>query len=1116
MLFSHGSPNSCGTAILINNKANCTVLSTTPDPSGRFIISKIQVDDKVYVLVNIYAPNKDKDSVQFFNKLHTLLQTENLDSEENIILGGDFNCPLNPTLDKRGGIMIPRKSVVSSIECLQNELDLIDIWRVQNPQTKSFTWSQNSPTVLCRLDFWLISNNLCDFVNSTDIIPAIRTDHAAISLILGKVGEIKGPGMWKMNVTLLDDEEYLNYLSVNIPKWKSEGEKELSNKRSVWDWIKYNIRKHNIKYSKDKAKQRIDKERIIQQEYKEATRQFENDPSDLNRCCLNEIKEKLELLYEEKTKGIIVRARARWHEHEERSTKYFLNLEKRNHVKKHIRKLLISGAITTDPYRILTEQKNFYHNLYKTSSTDTDSIKSFLDNLNIPQLSEDQKQSCEGQITIDECKRILETFQNNKSPGNDGIPIEFYKSCWNLICEPFINCVNESFENEEMSNSQKQAVITLIEKQGKDRTLMENWRPISLVNVDAKIISKVIASRLKVVLPHIIHCNQTGYVKDRYIGETVRSILDIIDFTERENIPGLLIFIDFRKAFDTLEWNFLFKCLDAFNFGPEFKRWISTFYKNIQSCVINNGMSSEYFNLTRGVRQGDPLSPYLFLLAVESLAIAVRENEEIKGIAIERQETKLLQYADDTTAVLSDIESAQKLFQLLDKFRKLSGLKVNSSKTEGLWLGSLKGNEMKPLGIKWPQDPIKALGIFFTYDKKLLYLKNFSEKLDKIKKLINIWSSRGLSLYGKVTIIKTLLLPKVVYISSLLPTPENIIKELNQLIYKFLWKGKDKVTRVSAINNYEEGGIKMVDIESTIKSLRLSWMKRIFSDNSGTWKKYLEYLLTKEGGFYLFNCNYNIKDLTINSQFYRELLKWWSEFRTENAADTNWKNLIWNNHEIRINNKPVFYKRYFNYGIRTVEDLRFDLDNIDSYELLAKHIEKTNFLEWTGLRLSVPPNLRNTNFVPDYAELNPSFKIDGCLFDVTKKKSKDYYSLFVRKKARFPNIAQKLKCKFNLSDEALKKAFFLPHSVAFEPYVKAFQFKSDGILTAINIQDVADPSMNDSCKCARAPQANRFPIRWKIVNFCRVKDEVLELELCRRSMNIRKENCTTQKKEISF
>jgi len=100
---------------------------------------KLSCDDKVYVLVNIYAPNKDIDSIYFFKKLYTLLQTENLDSEENIIVGGDFNCPLNPTLDKRGGIMIPRKSVVNSVECLQSELDLVDIWRVKNPQTKSCT-----------------------------------------------------------------------------------------------------------------------------------------------------------------------------------------------------------------------------------------------------------------------------------------------------------------------------------------------------------------------------------------------------------------------------------------------------------------------------------------------------------------------------------------------------------------------------------------------------------------------------------------------------------------------------------------------------------------------------------------------------------------------------------------------------------------------------------------------------------------------------------------------------------------------------------------------------------------------------------------------------------------
>ena len=193
-----------------------------------------------------------------------------------------------------------------------------------------------------------------------------------------------------------------------------------------------------------------------------------------------------------------------------------------------------------------------------------------------------------------------------------------------------------------MSSSQKQAVITLVEKKGKDRTLLDNWQPISLVNVDTKIMSKAVAATIKKVLPDIIYHNQTGFVEDRYIGETVCSIFDIMDYTVKENVPGLMIFIDFQKAFSSLEWDYLLKCLEVFNFGPNFIRWVETFYKNIQSCVINNGCSSDYFTLEWGVRQGDPLSPYLFVIAVEVLAIATREKTAIKGVTIGREETKLL------------------------------------------------------------------------------------------------------------------------------------------------------------------------------------------------------------------------------------------------------------------------------------------------------------------------------------------------------------------------------------------------------------------------------------------------------------------------------------------
>ena len=550
--------------------------------------------------------------------------------------------------------------------------------------------------------------------------------------------------------------------------------------------------------------------------------------------------------------------------------------------------------------------------------------------------------------------------------------------------------------------------------------------------------SKVIASRIKNVLPNIIHYNQTGYVKDRYIGETIRSIFDIMEFTDTENIPGLMIFIDFQKAFDSVEWDFILGCLEAFNFGPDFVQWIKTFYKNAQSCVINNGTTSDYFFLERGVRQGDPLSPYIFVLAAEALAIAVRQDATIKGISVGGEEAKLLQYADDMTAVLADVSSAQALFDLLETFKKASGLTINFTKTEGMWIGSSKNNKAKPFGIIWPSEPIKALGVFYTYDQKLLLEKNFIENLDKIKKLLNVWSSRGLSIYGKVTIIKSLVIPKFVYLASLMPTPNNVIVELNRLLYKFLWNGTDKVTRLSTINEFEKGGLKMIDLECMIKSLRLAWLKRISSENEGTWKNYLRHILVSLGGLFFFKCNFDIKDYTINSLFYSELLTWWSEFRENFATTKDWRNIIWNNKEIRINNSPVFYKNFFDSGIVLASDLLFDLNSTESFNIVKNRVDKTNFLTWAGLRHAVPREFKTNMMSPTSLS---SFVINNDVFDITKKKSKHYYALLINKKAQFPSAFNKLQGEFHFSIDSLQKVFILPHNVALEPYVKAFQYK---------------------------------------------------------------------------
>ena len=254
------------------------------------------------------------------------------------------------------------------------------------------------------------------------------------------------------------------------------------------------------------------------------------------------------------------------------------------------------------------------------------------------------------------------------------------------------------------------------------------------------------------------------------------------------------------------------------------------------------------------------LSPYLFVVAVETLEIAIRQNPGKKGISIGKEETKILQYVDDTTAVLSDPNSAKILFDLLNRFESISGLKINYTKTEGMWIGSSKNNNEKPFGIKWSDEPVKALGVHFTYDQHLLKEKGFIERLDSIKKLINIWSSRNLSIHGKITIIKSFLIPKFVFICSMLPTPKEVVKQLNQMIFKFLWNGTDKVTRVSTINEYSEGGLKMIDLECMVKSFRLAWLERFFNNNDGIWKRYLGHKLQPFGGLFFMNCNYDIKD----------------------------------------------------------------------------------------------------------------------------------------------------------------------------------------------------------------------------------------------------------------
>ena len=247
-----------------------------------------------------------------------------------------------------------------------------------------------------------------------------------------------------------------------------------------------------------------------------------------------------------------------------------------------------------------------------------------------------------------------------------------------MLQDDLLNSYNEAFHKGKLSVSQRRGIISLIPKEDNDLSELTSWRPITLLNVDYKILAKTIAKRIEPFLPKLIHSDQTGFIKDRYIGQNIRLLSDLMEYTDAKKISGIFLFVDFEKAFDSIEWSFINNTLELFNFGASIRKWFSVLYNGGETAVMNAGYMTDYFQISRGVRQGCPLSPFLFILAVELLASKIRQAQDCKGIPLpNHQEVKISQFADDTTLIMSDTNSLKFALQTVDNFGTVSGLKLN-------------------------------------------------------------------------------------------------------------------------------------------------------------------------------------------------------------------------------------------------------------------------------------------------------------------------------------------------------------------------------------------------------------------------------------------------------
>ena len=1072
LLFSHGTSQSTGVIIAFNKKFNHKIGKITRDENGRVLIVDFSTDTRNYTCINFYNSNLESEQVQSIATLNDLIDLHNADHDRHYILAGDMNLFFDTCLDTLGGNPSLKNKSLSALINLLEKLDVCDIFRIRNPSNKRFTFRQknrNNTIIHRRLDYIFLSNSLQEFARKTDTLPSILSDHSPVLLSLNEDKDTaRGKNIWKFNNGLLLFDSFQD--GVNTTIHNTIIENQGSNPHLLWEIIKYEVRKFSIKFSKNRSKtNNIDKKK-----HEDIVNNFETNPnSNISENDYDTSKNWLENWYADYTKGAILRSKAEWYEMGEKSTKFFLNLEKRNSIKNTIRNIFIKDSnnndiLCDDEGKILNHAKNFYENLFcRKSEKSFDACSDFLNQVDTPKLSSTQKTSCDQPLEISELSSSLESMPCNKSPGNDGLTVEFYRKFWPLLKDPLFNSVMYSKEHGFLSSSQRQAVIKLLEKKDKDKRYIENWRPISLLNVDTKIISKALAARIKVVLPHIISHDQTAYVNGRFIGESTRLISDILDTTDRFNIGGYILTADIEKAFDSMDHIFLIACLKKYGFGDYFCDWIKILLNKNESCVLNGGTTSKYFLLNRGARQGDPIAAYLFIICLEIFFIMARSDNNIKPLSVCNYSFLLSAYADDTTFFVKDLSSIIFILKLFDNFSNFSGFKLNKSKCEVCGIGSLKGVHTALCEVKNVNlviSSIKVLGFHFSYNRQLRDDKNFISVIKKIVTVLNIWRMRQLTLSGKIIIFKSLAISKIVYISHILPVSDSILDHLNTIHKKFIWDNKRaKIKHSTLIASYEQGGLKDIDIFTKIKALQLSWIKRLLDDNFHPWKVIPTYIFTKISplGSNIFYPNFML-DIDVKNipDFYQNILNFWTEFSHASplTASSVLSECVWNNRHITIGNKVIqptflsaknviFVADFFDVNGNVIPWLVFKLNN-DLSE--AKHFN------WIQIIDAIPADWKNIVKIDNgrsrqFCLFNPHLIYKARMLPCSRLSSRELYNIRLSKIVGTPTSQLHIQKLLNAPSLPWKSIYLLARSISIDSYSRVFQYKCLNSILYLNL-----------------------------------------------------------------
>lgn len=787
-----GNVHSDGVGILFKGQ-DCQIQERMIVVPGRVMYVDGIVRGEKFRFINMYAPTGKSERLEVFKKIPDILATN-----RKIVFGGDFNTAIDDL--NRDHINVKDFSA-SYLKKVTGDFELVDGYREVNKMDAGYTW-RNTRGVNKRLDYLFVKKGT--IIGIHKIMPNWYSDHDMVYMGFEFEGLDIGKGYWKFNNSILESEEFRKKFIVQYEMWR-EFKYGFLNISAWWEYVKMEIAGFCQQFGKQlKRMEKFEINRL--QNNLQRLHSKLNEGKDVNIEEYEGIKKDLKEKMEGKVKSFMFRANVEKKEKDEKCSKYFFQSVRENQKKNYISEFLGENGIVKGKEGLLKHAQEYYRDLFKKRGIDKGKGEIFLNNIK-KKLNSVERKDLEKEITKEEIKNALISLKNGKAPGCDGISKEFYQCFWEIIGDDMVEVFKEILKKGVLPESMKMGIISLLFKKG-EKELLKNWRPVTLLCTDNKILSKVLTNRLKCVMPNLINEDQTCGVTGRNSGLNLQLIRDTVNWATERDLPLCLMSLDQEKAFDRVNHDFLFKVMGEMNMGDTFMGWVKTMYNGVFSKVKVNGHLSGRIKQEGGVRQGCPMSPLLYVVFIEPFAELVRNDICIEGMHIpgsNGQKLKIAQYADDTTLVLTTDCDIDRAIQLCELYSDATGSKINLSKSSVMYWGKWAGRKDIKGGLSVCEDGIKILGVKFY--KKDGARKNWEEKIEKAKNRLNRWKCRYLSISGKVMVIKADMLPSLIYLANVYPIPVRCKIKLTRAVFSFIWGGRyERVKREIMYGKVEDGG----------------------------------------------------------------------------------------------------------------------------------------------------------------------------------------------------------------------------------------------------------------------------------------------------------------------